>query len=1036
MTYTANVSSTTFTPTGDASLSDGVTTMNFITCDNQGEQDELGIVRANAKQTPFVAVFGNIKYDDESPPYGTMVQQNYSGGRGLEDYEDNTTRYYDAWNIDSINGEDGLILNGLPTYATGLHTVQEDWMGNVTWRGLYDTSLYVSEKFTTTSAWNTDTITLSAWIKVRKVGSPTSNLYFKIYSNSSSKPNASVVASAAIAATTVTDTLGRVIQFTLATGTDLATSTDYHVVVYADANGTAASHWEVACDATSTTSCISANGSTWTVTTGYAPYYRFWNTADLKIACHFFEYRGALYLATEPEDGTAGKLYINGWRGACDSNSADLTLLNDATAPGWAADEVNGDIAKIVRGPGAQCQQAWRTISDSTTTVLTMTEDFDIAQTTYSDYVIIGNEKWTEITGTGLTKPVTDVAVVNDVVYMAQGGDTVVMKFQAKNYNGTWINSFGHAGAYADYFKLIYDKESGAILWLGRVDRQSQYTSELIECIAPKQFYDNGMISGLTLDDAATQYRNYWSESDPVAGVTPSYEGDYVQFNITDTFATGIIGSQAISKKDVRGFNKICFRIWSSVDLAEGVLKIVMDNTAKCVSTVIAENIPAMSANKHYDMEISYTPDGVSGAEAIISVGLYCTADQNKAMYIRIESNVRVVYDNTPILLPSRLNAIESYGSPQTLWVICEDEVGYIDNHEYAPSEIKGLKPFASEENGRAHVVDDVYLYFNIGKDMHRYYSQELTNISIYKDAGMPSDRIATPVDAVAFADRIYVAYDGGHTDYSYVACYHGDGWHEVFRAPMINKRIHKIYIQPIPGSNTERLWISMDRDVLWIPVSMNAYVDPDYQYVDEGAIESAWIYGERRDLKKFYKSLKLFCETVSASNYYVQADYKLDSATSWTAISNDFDTIQEEVNFSSSSPPTSTGKRLRYRLRFYTNDKTKSPRLKQAAIKGVGYAKQKYQYSFYFKLKEGDDNEDLQGTIDDTFATVTAALAKLDAWAEEITPLTLRSTLTSFDNKTVFVVPGNCKPYHIDTEEIIGRGREAYFGYVTLLEA
>ncbi len=1042
---TVTVNPTTTTPTAHVDLYDGITHMQFIVYNNKGKRDKTGLVRNNAKQSPFVAVFGNVKYDDENAPYSTMIQKDWSSGRGQEDFETDSTKYYDATGIDTINGGEGLILNGLPIYATGLHTVQEDWGANVTWRGLYGASRYLSEKFTTSSAWNTDTVTLYAWARIRKVGSPTSNLYFKVYSNSSNKPNASVLASAAIPYTQVTDTLGVIIQFTLAVGTDLATGTSYHVVVYADADGTAANHWEVGCDVASTTSCVSANGSSWTITTGYAPHFRFWLSTDKTFKAHFFEYKGALYLATQPDDGTAGKLYMNGWRGACDSNSADLSYLNDATAPGFAADELIGCIAKTTEGNAARVDKTWRTIIDNSTTAIEVSTDWDTIHTTLDSYVIIGSNKFTQIASTYsgsdiLTQPVSDVAVVNGVVYMTNQKDSTraekigAAKYHEFNDLGTWTREFGPTGIEAQHLKVVYDETLGPVLWLGRINYEDEFFSDLQRIVAPVKWSEYELLSGTVLENCEP-FDSGWDESNPVSGVTVQHYFYGIGFDLTDTFETGIIGSEIIPSTDVRPFNRISFRIKSSIDLAAGVLQIVLDNTAKCVSPEIAVDIPAFKANVWQTVDLAMTTN-VAGADAIISIGLNCTVDQNTAYKLYVGGPVRAYNEYAPILINSRITALEAYGSPQTLWIIGEDEIGYISNGKYVPSEIKGLKPLSSEDNGKAHTADDVYLYFNIGNDMHRFYSQSLYDINIYQGGGIPSNRVATPVCATAYKDRVYVAYDGGYSNYSYVMCYHGNGNHEVFRAPISGCRIRSIYIQGIPGSNTDRLWICMGTDVLWIPICANPYTDPDYRYINEGSIELSWIYGERRDIKKYFKSLKLFCENVNAGNYYVQADYKLDTDTGWTAISNDFDTVEEEVDFSSSSPPTSTGKRLRLRLRFYTNDSAKTPRVKQVGIRGVGYAKQKFQYSFYWKMQEGDANEDLEGDIDTTFANVDEWLNKLDTWAEEITPLLMRTIQTPFDNKTVFVMPGSCKGVFLDVEEESGNNREAYFGYVTLLEA
>ncbi|NMC58679.1 MAG: hypothetical protein GYA51_04725 [Candidatus Methanofastidiosa archaeon] len=1030
MTYTVNINPTTETPTGHVDLFDGSKHMQFIVYNQNKKRDKTGIIRSPARQSPFVAVFSNIKYDDENAPYGTMLQKDWSGGRGQEDYEEDTTRYYDASGIDSITGDTGLILCGLPTFATGFHDVQENWGEDVTWRGLYGNSKYVSTKFTASKNWNTDSIQLYAWAKIRKIGSPTGSIYFQIYSDNDNKPNSVLLTSSPIPHSYFNDILGKTVLFITETNVDLAASTNYHVVICTNNDGTTSDHFEIACDVEGT-SCISANGTEWTSNTGYAPYYRFYSDQDVPFIAHFFEYKGALYCATEPDDGSAGKLYINGWRGACDSNSGNLHYTNDATAPGFANDELVGNIIKIIQGSGSNEYQNWRSIVANTTTSIEVSQLWNIPQDTGSDYVIIGNNKWNNISTAKITTPITDVAVVNNIVYLAQ---YPIIKFMGKNNNGTWTNLFESTYAVGDLLKVVYDPDSGPILWIAYKSLSYDYRSKLNEVIAPLGWSTNELLSGTLIDDCSSA----WNEQ-TVTGVTNKFEYGNVIFEITNTFSTGIIGSKALSNTiDLRPFNYIHLKIMSTIDLGAGTLELLFDDSVNCASPVLTVSLPALRANVWNDIDLPISPSELVGANSIISIGLNCTEDKNTNFNIWLDDGVWALYDYSPISLDNRINAIETYGSPQKLWVITEDEIGYIDNHKYVPSEIKGLKPLASNVNGRAHVADDVYLYFNIGNDMHRFYSQSLYNISAYKDAGMPEDRIASPSCAIAYKDRVYVAYDGGYSNYSYILCYHGDGWHEVYRAPINGLRIRSIYIQPIPDNNNniDRLWINMGCDVLWIPVSSNPYNEPNYKYIDEGYLETPWIYGSRRDIKKYFKELKLFCENVSSNNYYIQADYKLDDDSGWTTIDNNFDSIEEGIDFSSSSPPTSVGKRLKIRFRFYTNDCTKTPRLKQMLIRGIGYAPQKFQYSFYFKMQEGDYNEDLEGDIDTTYDSVDEQLEQLDTWAKEITPLLMRTSQTPFDNKIVFVLPGSCRGEYLDTEEKLGSGREAYYGFVTLLEA
>jgi hypothetical protein len=60
--------------------------------------------------------------------------------------------------------------------------------------------------------------------------------------------------------------------------------------------------------------------------------------------------------------------------------------------------------------------------------------------------VIIAAEKWTELTGHGLTGRITDVEVVDEFVYFAQGDEIAMRTLHAYNSAGTMKIQQSHGG--------------------------------------------------------------------------------------------------------------------------------------------------------------------------------------------------------------------------------------------------------------------------------------------------------------------------------------------------------------------------------------------------------------------------------------------------------------------------------------------------------------------------------------------------------------------------------------------------------------
>lgn len=371
-----------------------------------------------------------------------------------------------------------------------------------------------------------------------------------------------------------------------------------------------------------------------------------------------------------------------------------------------------------------------------------------------------------------------------------------------------------------------------------------------------------------------------------------------------------------------------------------------------------------------------------------------------------------------------RITNLIRYDDPERLWTLKEGSFYKVDNDIPYGIPLQEMRALQDGNNGRAACVSDVYLVFSFGQKggVMRYSRNVLDSVGLDKDAGLPSN-LQGPVSAmVAYpGGDIFAAVDGGSSNFSGIYQYSGGGWHPLYRAPRVGERIRSLHIQVIPGDTIDRLWFSQGADLCWLPVSLNPYLDSNYTYTHEGWLETGWYYAHLKNVRKLWKSLQLFMENVSSS-YYAKADYKKDNDSSWTAISGTYDTDPlEELNLSSSTPPDVRGRRIKFRIRLYSLVSSGTPRVRTSLVESFAIIPVKFNYTWLTKLTEKDFSVDLAGEDDLTlgqYSNVETAQAALDSWAANVTPLTMRTVFSPYDNKTVVMDAIPMRPTKLDPEE------------------
>ena len=373
-----------------------------------------------------------------------------------------------------------------------------------------------------------------------------------------------------------------------------------------------------------------------------------------------------------------------------------------------------------------------------------------------------------------------------------------------------------------------------------------------------------------------------------------------------------------------------------------------------------------------------------------------------------------------------KITGITEYGpSTKQLWVFREGSIFAMVRGAsvYTADEIPLKEIHNAQEytNGSVFLTHNVYMYFNFGYGLERYYNSVIDDVGPNKDDGLPTNRQGIISCAVGYPGRMFIGIDGDTTGYSSIlgnstGGSDGSGWCEIFRAPAINERINHMLFQPIPGKALDRLWVSMGSDVLWIPFpsgTVDPLADANMRFVHESVIPTGYKYAGLYDVFKFYHSLKLFTEHLSEDDgQWVDVDYQVDEDTTWTPLPESFYTSpMQEINLLNTLGVN--GKRIRFRLKLQTSDNTKTPIIKGTVTENISRVSVKYAYGFAYRVR--DDDVNLRGEPE----TITAEEKQdlLDEWATNLTPLVMRCGRKRYDNKTVFIDPTQGQPYKIHSE-------------------
>jgi hypothetical protein len=288
-----------------------------------------------------------------------------------------------------------------------------------------------------------------------------------------------------------------------------------------------------------------------------------------------------------------------------------------------------------------------------------------------------------------------------------------------------------------------------------------------------------------------------------------------------------------------------------------------------------------------------------------------------------------------------------------------------------------------------------------------RYYNGHLDDIGPDLDQGLPPERQGYIRQGLGYQGRYYICIDAGDPpgNYSAVLCYNGTGYNEDYRAPGGSK-IRQIWIQTMPeGWLTDRMWISQEEDILWIPIAKNPLKDANYRFTSTGQLISSWKYGDLKDVQKYFDSETLFTKNLLAGHRTVTLEYQLDGAQdsdAWSALAV-YDTSPIDSNDISSMNNVS-GMRYRTRMTLATDDPTQTPQVIADVLYCVIRKPPKKSWAVTFLV--GDFYIDLDNTKEIEL-TVESIMAQYRIWSDSgqtPAPLFMRSIYPDKDSYYVFI--------------------------------
>lgn len=467
-------------PTHDISLTDGITTVGLHLCNGQGVRDHRAIRQASTPRTSLQIQQGDLDYSGFNLPYTPQTQKDWSGGRGQADFKRDSTRYYDSEGLNTVFGP---IILGPNAWNTTQYTTSQGG----TYASVPPASVIMGDPPNAVSylagSWTAGAplVITSITLMLQIVGPMGGDFTLQIYDGANPFGQGSPLFTSE---RLHFGELPNPTEVTFPVNFTFTNAHKYWIGYVYSPYGNSFARFGLNNTPGYAAEEIKYFYGMNDVIGSYASGETLWFRTDNRVQArvHFFDYKGVKYAVQTNDDGSAPKIFQNGYRGLATSNAGALTTTKtNLDLTGITANAMQGNVIKIISGTGATERVSWRTILSNTNlataNTITVSQAWNITQDATTEFVILGMSRWVEITGHGLTGPITDVCVVGDVVYFCQG-ETINIK-RGSIQAGAWVWADDGTNK-ATFMELIPKTDGSALLWLANATACTIYTAPTV----------------------------------------------------------------------------------------------------------------------------------------------------------------------------------------------------------------------------------------------------------------------------------------------------------------------------------------------------------------------------------------------------------------------------------------------------------------------------------------------------------------------------------------------------------------------------
>jgi len=260
------------------------------------------------------------------------------------------------------------------------------------------------------------------------------------------------------------------------------------------------------------------------------------------------------------------------------------------------------------------------------------------------------------------------------------------------------------------------------------------------------------------------------------------------------------------------------------------------------------------------------------------------------------------------------------------------------------------MQAISHPHNGRGAAAHENFLFIPWANgSLQRMYGGTLDDVGPNLKNGLPHGRRGNVSDIIHHPGGIIVSVDAGAGTSSILVRDDAlQGYHEIFSAFEAGQPIDHIWLQGNPGGKI-RLWASVGGDLVYMDIPKigeSSLNDPTYEYTAEAVYETSTIYMGAFELSKFFRSLHLTSQNLTAG-IEIQLRYQLDDDIGKTGINN-WVNVDRFIRSPSHELEINRGNKRQIRLQLIlrTNISTTAPVVKAMVLKGFSRVPLVYQYN------------------------------------------------------------------------------------------